>query len=170
MDVYLAFPTGDTLSQLQVQTQELEVCSGCERRFSGSGPLNYHRRSCRKTRHQLQGVLAKAKELWEAKKRSRVHLLAEGQAGDSANTPEPYTQTPGLTSTSDAPTLSNSESNSTINGRSEAGSLVLSAGPSGLYGQAISLGADIVCAYGHSVGLFAELTVAGCEPHAGRYP
>lgn len=169
MDACLAFPARDTLSQLQVQAQ---VCTGCERRFSGSGPLNFHRRSCKKTRHQLQGVLAKAKELWEAKKRSRVHLLTEGQAGDSANTPDHYTQTPGLTLTLDAPTLDNSESNSTINGESEARSLALSAVPSDLYAQATSLRlcTDIVCAYGHSVGPFAELTGAGCEPHASRCP
>jgi hypothetical protein len=46
------------------------TCSACERPFAGPGPLNFHRRSCRATKRSLQGVLAKAKALWETKKRS----------------------------------------------------------------------------------------------------
>jgi hypothetical protein len=49
------------------------VCIDCERSFAGPGPLNFHRRSCRTTKRRLQGVLAKAKELWEARKRSKRH-------------------------------------------------------------------------------------------------
>jgi hypothetical protein len=55
------------------------VCTDCERSFAGPGPLNFHRRSCRTTKRRLQGALAKAKELWEARKRSKRHLSDEPQ-------------------------------------------------------------------------------------------
>jgi hypothetical protein len=46
------------------------ICSACEQPFAGPGPLNFHRHSCRATKRSLQGVLAKAKALWEVKKQS----------------------------------------------------------------------------------------------------
>jgi hypothetical protein len=53
------------------------ACSSCNRCFPGPGPLNYHRRSCQPTKRRLQGALAKAKDLWEARKKSRRQTLEE---------------------------------------------------------------------------------------------
>jgi hypothetical protein len=63
----------------------LHTCSSCNRPFPGPGPLNYHRRSCQSTKRRLQGALAKAKELWEARKKLRRHPLEE-QPNDGGST------------------------------------------------------------------------------------
>ena len=47
------------------------VC-GCGRSFPGPGPLNFHRRTCRSSKRRLQGALARAKELWETRKKPRL--------------------------------------------------------------------------------------------------
>lgn len=86
--MHLASHSNDALSH---------VCSACERPFAGPGPLNFHRRSCRTTKRQLRGTLAKARELWEAKKRrSKGHPPDEPQAGVATGTAEsPLTQVQG---------------------------------------------------------------------------
>lgn len=44
----------------------------CGRSFPNAGALNCHKRSCLPGRKRLQSVLAKGKELWEARKRART--------------------------------------------------------------------------------------------------
>jgi hypothetical protein len=73
------------------------VCSGCEWSFAGPGPLNFHRCSCRTTKRWLQGALAKAKELWEAKKLLKRHPLDKLQPEMAiSRTADPLTQAQGL--------------------------------------------------------------------------
>lgn len=71
------------------------ACGDCGRSFAGPGPLNFHRRSCRTTKRRLQGVLVKAKALWEVRKRSKRHPLDEPQVGGSS-TPDPPSHILGL--------------------------------------------------------------------------
>jgi hypothetical protein len=73
----------------------LHFCTDCDRPFAGPGPLNFHRRSCKKTKRRLQGLLEKAKELWEARKRSKRHPLSQPQAAGCIR--DPPTQTAPLT-------------------------------------------------------------------------
>ena len=75
----LSLQTMDVCKQLSLS----HVCSGCERSFSGPGPLNFHCRSCRLTKCQLQGALAKARELWERQKRLKFHTVDHSQAGNA---------------------------------------------------------------------------------------
>ena len=49
------------------------VCS-CGRSFPGLGPLNFHKRSCRSSKKRLHGALARAKELWQERKKLRLDL------------------------------------------------------------------------------------------------
>lgn len=71
------------------------TCGDCGRSFVGSGPLNFHLRSCRRTKRRLQGALAKAKALWEARKRSKKHpLLVADLQGVGSTTSAPPSQIP----------------------------------------------------------------------------
>jgi hypothetical protein len=47
------------------------ACS-CGRSFSAPGALNFHRRTCQSSKCCLHGALAKAKELWEKRKKPRL--------------------------------------------------------------------------------------------------
>jgi hypothetical protein len=76
------------------------VCSGCEQSFAGPGSLNFHRHSCRTTKRQLQGALAKGKELWEAKKLLNRHPLDKLQPEMAiSRTADPLTQAQGPVTT-----------------------------------------------------------------------
>lgn len=44
----------------------------CGRSFSLPSALTYHRRTCQKTKKRFSEALAKAKEVWAAKKRRRT--------------------------------------------------------------------------------------------------
>jgi hypothetical protein len=48
----------------------------CGRSFLQLGALNYHKRTCAKTKKRFSSALEKAKESWSAKKRRR--LIPEG--------------------------------------------------------------------------------------------
>jgi len=92
------------------------VCSGCERSFAGPGPLNFHRRSCRATKRRLQGVLVKAKKLWEEKKQLKRHLLDEPQPEKAAgNITDPLIMAA-------TPTASSSGSHAALRWMAEVGS------------------------------------------------
>jgi hypothetical protein len=45
---------------------------GCGRSFTAPGPLKFHQRTCKSTKKRLNIVLAKARELWESRKRPRL--------------------------------------------------------------------------------------------------
>jgi hypothetical protein len=45
---------------------------GCGRTFSGTSPLNLHRRACKSRKRLLQCALLKAKEIWQQRKRRRI--------------------------------------------------------------------------------------------------
>ena len=78
----------------------LHIFSGCEWSFAGPGPLNFHRCSCRTTKWRLQGALAKAKELWEAKKLLKRHPLDKLQPEMAiSRTADPLTQAQGPVTT-----------------------------------------------------------------------
>lgn len=132
MDIYLTSHTDDAASRY--------LCNGCERRFAGPGPLNFHRRSCRKTKHRLQGVLANAKEVWEARKKSKGLSLAEVRMLDGS-IPDPST----LTARHPISLETTSGRNSTTNGTAEAPSMTCS--------QATSTAAiDVVRGQRHPAG------------------
>lgn len=100
------------------------VCSDCERSFAGPGPLNFHRRSCKTTKRRLQGVLAKAKEQWEAKKRSKRHPPDEPQHEVAiSNTADLLTQAQGPLLAAATPTASPSGGNVTLPCMAEDGGL-----------------------------------------------
>lgn len=48
-------------------------CQACGREFSGPGPLTFHIRTCRSSKKRLRGALAKASEVWAARKKSRMY-------------------------------------------------------------------------------------------------
>lgn len=70
------------------------ICS-CGRSFPGPGPLNFHKRSCRSSKKRLHGALARAKELWQERKKPRLDLKeSEGpgssqESDDRVNDPTP---------------------------------------------------------------------------------
>lgn len=125
------------------------VCSGCDRSFAGPGPLNFHQRSCRKTKRRLQGVLAKAKELWEARKRSKRHTLNEPRMVDG-RTPDPPTQIPNSPLTTAIPTTAASGSNATAFSMAETKSPSLPAVSTHV--QAVSTQSDTVCGGAQAAG------------------
>lgn len=53
-------------------------CDACGRGFSGPGPLHFHARACPQGKKRRQGLLAKANEMWEARKKIRIHPPSEG--------------------------------------------------------------------------------------------
>jgi len=59
-----------------------ETCV-CGRTFSQPGALSYHKRSCSKSKKRFSDALAKAKEVWNDRKRRRV----EGPAKESRYSP-----------------------------------------------------------------------------------
>ena len=61
------------------------VCS-CGRTFPGPGPLNFHKRSCRPSKKRLHGALARAKELWQDRKRLRLDSKTSEELGPSQRT------------------------------------------------------------------------------------
>lgn len=50
-------------------------CNDCGRSFAGIGPLNYHMRSCRSGKIQLQGALSTVHQFWQARKRRKLNPL-----------------------------------------------------------------------------------------------
>ena len=62
--------------------QDGHVCS-CGRSFPGPGPLNFHKRSCRSSKKRLHGALARAKEIWQERKKQRLDLIEPEAAGPS---------------------------------------------------------------------------------------
>lgn len=53
-------------------------CDACGRSFSGPGPLHLHARTCPQGKKRRQGLLAKANEMWEARKKVRIHAPPDG--------------------------------------------------------------------------------------------
>lgn len=52
------------------------MCNACGRSFVSLGSLNYHMRSCRSGKRQLEGALSKVHQLWQEKvsrKRRRLN-------------------------------------------------------------------------------------------------
>lgn len=60
------------------------LCS-CGRSFPGPGPLNFHKRSCRSNKKRLHGALARAKEVWQERKRPRLDSRESEESGPSRN-------------------------------------------------------------------------------------
>jgi hypothetical protein len=49
----------------------------CGRTFTRSNALNYHKRTCSMSKKRFSVALAKAKEVWNVRKRRRVECLIE---------------------------------------------------------------------------------------------
>jgi hypothetical protein len=58
-------------------TDSQSFCA-CGRAFFKPGALNFHMRSCSKTKKRLASALSVAKELWASKKRRRVASVEQG--------------------------------------------------------------------------------------------
>lgn len=56
---------------------ETYVCA-CRRAFPGPGPLSFHKRTCGSSKKRLHGALAKAKGLWEKRKKARLDPTTSG--------------------------------------------------------------------------------------------
>lgn len=62
------------------------ICNAYRRSFAGPGPLNYHMRSCRSGKRQLEGAL----QLWQdrsARKRRKLNLRSNLQSDSAHPTP-----------------------------------------------------------------------------------
>jgi hypothetical protein len=71
----------------------VETCA-CGRSFSVPQAYTYHKRSCQKTKKQLAGVLRKAKEVWQARKRFRVEEIPTKEAATDFDVPTTPVTTP----------------------------------------------------------------------------
>jgi hypothetical protein len=123
------------------------VCSSCDQSFAGTGPLNFHQRSCKKTKRRLQGALVRAKELWEARKRSKRHPLGETQVVDGSPS-DPPTQIP--KPTFKLATAATPGSSATSLGMAEAQTPPLPAITTGI--QVVSTQSNVVCGGAQAAG------------------
>jgi hypothetical protein len=75
--VIYVYLLSDPLRLLTLVSMELPrivatyVC-GCRRSFSGPGPLNFHKHTCKSSKRVLQEALTKARDLWDRRKRPHV--------------------------------------------------------------------------------------------------
>ena len=74
--------------------QDPYVCGDCRRSFTGPGPLKLHQRTCQISKKCFRGVLSKAKEIWERKKKLHLELTASpvSEPGPSAQLSEDQLQ------------------------------------------------------------------------------
>lgn len=49
------------------------TCNACGRIFAGIGPLNYHLRTCRSGKRQLEGALSAVSQIWQERKRRKLN-------------------------------------------------------------------------------------------------
>lgn len=49
------------------------TCNACGRTFTGIGPLNYHMRTCRSGKRQLEGALSAVSQIWQERKRRKLN-------------------------------------------------------------------------------------------------
>jgi hypothetical protein len=64
-----------------------ETCV-CGRTFTRPNALNYHRRTCSMSKKRFSGALAKAKEVWNVRKRRRIECSIESRQLLPQQTPD----------------------------------------------------------------------------------
>lgn len=69
---------------MDMNPENAHICI-CGRTFANYGALNCHKFSCTRTKKRLSGALAKAKEVWNSRKRRRVEVLELERADHGVN-------------------------------------------------------------------------------------
>ncbi len=73
------------------------VCD-CGRFFAGEGPLRFHKRTCQPGKRRLGGALAKAKEIWQSRKKPRLAQAVVALGSTSSQPPDaPLTENVSVT-------------------------------------------------------------------------